>query len=151
MARLLEPSIYMTKIQEVPTADLGIDTDPLKKVQYNAEYNVFANARQHSKQHESINNTCVVEKVDSNVIPNSPDMCNDDIQTDQNAKECNDERPVLANLVANLTLDTKENKKILKKLKKANTSLTQDIKECKSNLEESNTTRDSCLIALQSK
>ncbi|GJS51620.1 retrovirus-related pol polyprotein from transposon TNT 1-94 [Tanacetum coccineum] len=110
------------------------------------------NVRQHSEQPESINNTCVVEKVDSNVIPDSADMCNnDDIQTDQNAEECDDERAALANLIANLTLDTKENKRILKKLKKANASLTQELKECKSNLEESNTTRDSCLIVLQNK
>ncbi|GJU73304.1 hypothetical protein Tco_1264709 [Tanacetum coccineum] len=73
------------------------------------------------------------------------------IQTNQNAKECDDERVALANLIENLTLDTKENKKILKQLKKSNASLTQELKECKSNLEESNTTRDSCLIALQSK
>ncbi|GJU50590.1 retrovirus-related pol polyprotein from transposon TNT 1-94 [Tanacetum coccineum] len=78
-------------------------------------------------------------------------MCNNDMQTNQNAKECDDERVALANLIENLTLDTKENKKILKQLKKANASLTQELKECKSNLEESNTTRDSCLIALQSK
>ncbi|GJV65603.1 hypothetical protein Tco_1476431 [Tanacetum coccineum] len=89
-----------------------------------------------------------LEQVDSNVIPDSPDMCDNDIQTDQNAE---DERAALANLIANLTLDTEENKKILKQLKKANASLTQELKECKSNLEESNTTRDSCLIALQIK
>ncbi|GKB80631.1 hypothetical protein Tco_0947526, partial [Tanacetum coccineum] len=70
---------YMEKIQEVPTTDLGTDTKLLEKVQYDAECNVFANVRQHSEQPESINNTCVVEKVDSNVIPDSPDMCNDDI------------------------------------------------------------------------
>ncbi|GJY51481.1 hypothetical protein Tco_0442328 [Tanacetum coccineum] len=118
------------------------------QVQYNAEYNVFANERQHFKQPESISNTCVVDKVDSNVIPDSPDMYDNDIQTDQNAE---DERDALSNLIANLTLDTEENKKILKQLKKANASLTQELKECKSNLEESNTTRDSCLIALQCK
>ncbi|GJT59050.1 gag-pol polyprotein [Tanacetum coccineum] len=84
---------YMEKIQEVPTADPGTDTEPL-------------------------------EKVDSNVIPDSSDMCGNDIHTDQNAKECDDERAALANLIANLTLDTEENKKILKQLKKANTSLT---------------------------
>ncbi|GJS02539.1 ribonuclease H-like domain-containing protein [Tanacetum coccineum] len=89
-----------------------------------------------------------LEQVDSNVIPDSPDMCYNDIQTDQNAE---DERAALANLIANLTLDTEENKKILKQLKKANASLTQELKECKSNLEESNTTRDSYLIALQTK
>ncbi|GJU16972.1 retrovirus-related pol polyprotein from transposon TNT 1-94 [Tanacetum coccineum] len=51
-------------------------------------------------------NTCVVEKVDSNVFPDSPDMWNNDIQTDQNAK---DECAALANLIANFTLDTEEN------------------------------------------
>ncbi|GJR38226.1 retrovirus-related pol polyprotein from transposon TNT 1-94 [Tanacetum coccineum] len=89
-----------------------------------------------------------LERVDSNVIPDSRDMCDNDIQIDQNVE---DERVVLANLIANLTLDTEENKKIMKQLKKANASLTQELKECKSNLEESNTTRDSCLIALQCK
>ncbi|GJU27523.1 putative reverse transcriptase domain, reverse transcriptase zinc-binding domain protein [Tanacetum coccineum] len=69
-------------------------------------------------------------------------------QTDQNAE---DDRDALANLIANITLDTEENKKILKQLKKENASLTQELKECKSSLEESNTTRDSCLIALQCK
>ncbi|GJR31294.1 retrovirus-related pol polyprotein from transposon TNT 1-94 [Tanacetum coccineum] len=78
-------------------------------------------------------------------------MCDNDIQTDQNAKEYDDERVAFANLITNLTLDTEENKKILKQLKKTNASLTQELKECKSNLEESNNTRDSCLIALQNK
>ncbi|GJX08731.1 hypothetical protein Tco_0196663 [Tanacetum coccineum] len=131
---------YMAKIQEVSTADSGTDTKPLEKVQCDAEYNVFANERQNSEQPKSTSNTCVVEKVDSNVILNSPDMCDHDIQTSQNAEECDDERVALANLIANLTLDTKENKNILKQLKKANTSLTQELKECNSNLEESSTT-----------
>ncbi|GKC81911.1 hypothetical protein Tco_1137628 [Tanacetum coccineum] len=134
--------------QEVPTAYLRTNTEPLEQVQYDAGYNVFANKRQHSKQPEFINNICVVEKAYSNVIPDSPDMCDNEIQTNQNAKECDDERVALANLIANLTLDIEENKKIVKQLKKANASLTQELKECKSNLEESNTTRDSYLIAL---
>ncbi|GJX36321.1 retrovirus-related pol polyprotein from transposon TNT 1-94 [Tanacetum coccineum] len=66
---------FMAKIQEVPTADSGTDTEPL-------------------------------EHVDNNVIPDSSDMCDNDIQTDQNAIECDDERVVLANLIANLKLDT---------------------------------------------
>ncbi|GJX32678.1 retrovirus-related pol polyprotein from transposon TNT 1-94 [Tanacetum coccineum] len=69
-------------------------------------------------------------------------------ETDQNAE---DERDALTNLIANLTLDTEENKKILKQLNKENASLTQELKVGKSNLEESNSTRDSCLIALQCK
>nr|GEW71088.1 integrase, catalytic region, zinc finger, CCHC-type, peptidase aspartic, catalytic [Tanacetum cinerariifolium] len=54
----------MARIQEVPTADTGID----------------------------------LETNDSNVIPDSPDMCNDDIHHDQNDVESDDERAVLANL-----------------------------------------------------
>ncbi|GJU53416.1 hypothetical protein Tco_1227130 [Tanacetum coccineum] len=83
-------------------------------------------------------------------------MCDNDIQNDQNAVECDDERVALANLIANLKLDIDENKQIQKQLKKANALLTQELKECKSTLEEttralgeSNSTRDSCLIALQ--
>nr|GEU34804.1 reverse transcriptase domain-containing protein [Tanacetum cinerariifolium] len=105
-----------------------------------------------------ISDTCVMEKVDSNVILDSPDMCDNDIQTDQNAVECDDERVVLANLIANLKLDVDENKKISKKLKKANTSLAHELKECKSILAETsrtlgdfNSIQDSCLISLQNK
>ncbi|GJT02318.1 retrovirus-related pol polyprotein from transposon TNT 1-94 [Tanacetum coccineum] len=67
-------------------------------------------------------------------------------------------RVALANLIANLKLDVDENKKIQKQLKKANTSLAHELKECKSilaetsrTLGESNSIRDSCLIALQNK
>nr|GFC73807.1 hypothetical protein [Tanacetum cinerariifolium] len=118
---------FMAKIKEVPTADSRIDTEPLEQVQYDVEYNVFANERRHSEQPESISNTSVVEKVDSNVIPDSPDMCDSDIRTDQNAIECDDERVVHANLKH----DVDENKKIQKQLKKANTSLTHELKESK--------------------
>ncbi|GJY32318.1 retrovirus-related pol polyprotein from transposon TNT 1-94 [Tanacetum coccineum] len=139
---------------QLEQADWLEDTDEeINEQELEAHYSYMANIqeRQHSKQPESISNTCVVENVDSNVIPDSPNMCDNDIQTDQNDVECDVERVALANLIANLTLDTEENKKILKQLKKANASLTQELKECKSNLEESNITRDSCLIALQSK
>nr|GEW46842.1 hypothetical protein [Tanacetum cinerariifolium] len=98
---------YMEKIQEVPTADSGIDFEPLE-------------------------------------------------QNDQNVVECDDERVTLANLIANLKLDVDENKKIQKQLKKANTSLTQELTECKSILAEtsrtlgqSNRIRDSCLFGNQ--
>ncbi|GJS00133.1 hypothetical protein Tco_0316641 [Tanacetum coccineum] len=146
---------FMAKIQEVPTVDSGTDTKPLEQVQNHAGYNMFANERQHSEQPESISNTCVVEKVDSNVIPDSPDMCDNDIQTDQIAK---DESVVLANLIENLKLDVDENKKIQKQLKKANTSLDHELKDYKSSLAEtsrtlgeSNSIRDNCLISLQNK
>nr|GEV50912.1 hypothetical protein [Tanacetum cinerariifolium] len=149
---------YMAKTQEVPTTDTCTDSEPLEQVQYDARYNVFANEIQHSEQSESIRNTCLVETDDSNVISDSQDMCDNDIQNDQNAVECDDKRVVLANLIANLKLDVDENKKIQKQLKKANASLTQELTECKSILAEtsrtlgdSNRIRDSCLVALQTK
>ncbi|GJZ97291.1 retrovirus-related pol polyprotein from transposon TNT 1-94, partial [Tanacetum coccineum] len=81
------------------------------------------------------------------VTPDSSNICTNDNQVDQNAVECVDERAVLANLIANLTLDTEEN-----------ASLTQELEKCKTNLDETNSAlgeaiscRDSCLIALQNK
>nr|GEW63673.1 copia protein [Tanacetum cinerariifolium] len=60
--------------------------------------------------------------------------------------------------LANLKLDVDENKKIQKQLKKANTTLAQELKECKTILAktsnalgESISVRDSCLVALQAK
>ncbi|GKB63603.1 retrovirus-related pol polyprotein from transposon TNT 1-94, partial [Tanacetum coccineum] len=120
---------YMAKIQEVPIADSRTNT--------------------HFEQPESISNICVVEKVDSNVIPYSPDMCDNDIQTDQNAVECDDERVALANLITNLKLDVDENKKIQKQLKKANTSLAHELKECKSILAETRTLGESNRLLAQ--
>ncbi|GKF11845.1 hypothetical protein Tco_0049771, partial [Tanacetum coccineum] len=76
----------------------------------------------------------------SNVIPDSPDMCDNEIQIDQNAVEYDDERVALANLIANLKLDVDENKKIQKQLKKVNASLTQELTECKSILAETSRT-----------
>nr|GFA60386.1 hypothetical protein [Tanacetum cinerariifolium] len=149
---------YMAKIQEVPTADSGTDSELGKHVQNEAGYNVFANHLQHSKQSESVSNTCLVGTDDSNVIPDSLDMCEDDIQNEQNDVESDDERVALANLIANLKLDVDENKKIQKQLKKANTTLTQELKQCKAilaetskSLRESISVRDSCLVALQTK
>nr|GEV25225.1 retrovirus-related Pol polyprotein from transposon TNT 1-94 [Tanacetum cinerariifolium] len=102
---------YMAKIQEVPTAESGIDSEPVEQVQNNVGYNVFANDLQHSEQSES---------------------------NEQNDIESDDERVALANLIANLKLDVDENKKIHKQLKKANTTLAQELKECKAILAETN-------------
>nr|GEW20859.1 hypothetical protein [Tanacetum cinerariifolium] len=149
---------YMARIQEVPIADSCIDSEPVEHVQNKARYNVFANYLQHSEQSESVSNTCLVETDDSNAIPDSPDMCEDGIQNEQNDVESDDERVALNNLIANLKLDVDENKKIQKQLKKANTTLAQELKECKAiltetskSLGESISVRDSCLVALQTK
>nr|GEX57168.1 hypothetical protein [Tanacetum cinerariifolium]GEX70597.1 hypothetical protein [Tanacetum cinerariifolium] len=144
---------YMTKIQEVPTADIGNDSEPLEKVQNDTGYNVFANDLHHYEKSESVSNTCIVETDDSNVILNSPDMCDDDIQNDQNDVESDDELVALANLIANLKIDIDENKKIQKQLKKENITLGQELKDCKNilvetskTLGESNSVRDRQLL-----
>nr|GEV62793.1 hypothetical protein [Tanacetum cinerariifolium] len=135
--------------------DSCTDSEPLEQVQNDTGYNVFSNDLQYYEQSDSISNTCIVETNDSNVILDSPDMCKDDIQNDQNDVESDDERVALANLISNLKLDVDENKKIQKQLKKANTALAQELKACKTilaetskTLGESNSVRDSCLVAL---
>ncbi|GJS64435.1 hypothetical protein Tco_0678999 [Tanacetum coccineum] len=79
-------------------------------------------------------------------------MCDNEIQTDHNVVECDNERVALAKLIVDLKRDIDENKMTQKQLKKANASLTQELKECKSTLAEtsrtlgeSNSIRDSCL------
>nr|GEU44290.1 hypothetical protein [Tanacetum cinerariifolium] len=132
------------------------DTDEeVDEQELEAHYSYMAKIQEQS---ESVSNTCLVETDDSNVILDSPDMCGDDIQNEQNDVDIDDERVALANLIANLKLDVDENKKIQKQLKKANTTLAQELKECKSilaktskSLGESISVRDSCLVALQTK
>ncbi|GJR06696.1 hypothetical protein Tco_0529680 [Tanacetum coccineum] len=131
---------------------------PLETGTQPCENDVFAQCENDlSGANESINETYVLEKDDSMSFSSS-NICTNDNQVDQNATECVDERAALANLIANLTLDNEENKTFLKQLKKANASLTQELKECKTNLDESSralgeatSSRDSSLIALQTK
>nr|GEU75810.1 hypothetical protein [Tanacetum cinerariifolium] len=117
---------FMAKIQEVLPPKSNSAAEPLEQVQNNVEYNVFANVRHHSEQSESTSNTCFAKRDDCNVTPNEPDMCDNDIQTHQIAKD----KPVaLANLITNLKLDIDENKKTQKQLKKSNSSLAYELKE----------------------
>ncbi|GJY81926.1 hypothetical protein Tco_0494677 [Tanacetum coccineum] len=143
-------SFYMAKIQEVPYVESGptFDTTPLEKVHTDDAYNVFANDQEHIDQPENMNDTYLMEKVDSNTTPYSSDVCNNDFEDDQNTDDQEDERVALANLIANLKLDIDENKKIQKQLKRANVSLTHELNECKSALAESNDIRDRCISAL---
>ncbi|GJT90755.1 retrovirus-related pol polyprotein from transposon TNT 1-94 [Tanacetum coccineum] len=78
LCKQAEESLHGQKIQEVPMQTAELDSEPLE----------------------------TVETDDSNVTPDSPDMCDNDIQDDQNDVECDDERVALANLIANLKLDT---------------------------------------------
>ncbi|GJZ97093.1 hypothetical protein Tco_0669427 [Tanacetum coccineum] len=141
-------------------ADWLEDTDEeIDEQELEAHYSYMAKIQEVSPEESSSTGQPHLEqKDDSNVTPDSSNICTNDNQVDQNAAECVDERDALANLIANLTLDTEENKTILKQLKKANASLTQELEKCKTNLDETNSAlgeaiscRDSCLIALQNK
>nr|GEX31905.1 hypothetical protein [Tanacetum cinerariifolium] len=121
---------YMAKIQDVPTTDSGTDSEPVEQWKLMIEMSVL------------IHPICV------RMI----------FRMKKNDVESDDERVALANLIANLKLDVDENKKIQKQLKKANTTLAQELKECKTilaetskSLGESISVRDSCLVALQTK
>ncbi|GJZ38623.1 hypothetical protein Tco_0585186 [Tanacetum coccineum] len=147
MAKIYEV-LYVTDDNSIPT----YDTEPLEQVPTYNEYNVSAKERQHFEQPESVNDTYVIEIADSNVIPDSSDMCNNEFEDDQNVDDNDeDERVELANLIANLKLDIDENKKIQNQLRKANTTLTQELNESKSALTESNDNRDRCRSALHQK
>ncbi|GJV12486.1 hypothetical protein Tco_1354027 [Tanacetum coccineum] len=114
--RVKDSTYHKGVILQVEQADWLEDTDE----------EIDEKELQHSEQPESTSNTCLVEKDDTNVTPDSPDMCDNDIQTDQNDEY---ERAALANLIANLKLDVDENKKIQEQLKKANASLAHELKE----------------------
>ncbi|GJW95173.1 hypothetical protein Tco_0174845 [Tanacetum coccineum] len=106
------------------------DTDEeIDEQELEAHYSFMAKIQEVLPE-ESSSTDQPLEQDDSNVTPDSSNICNNDNQVDQNAVEYVDERVALANLIANLALDTKENKTILKQLKKANASLTQELKEC---------------------
>ncbi|GKB11340.1 retrovirus-related pol polyprotein from transposon TNT 1-94 [Tanacetum coccineum] len=76
------------EFEEVSNADSSTVLRAIgNSLQYDTDDNVFANDIQHFEQSKSITNTCVVETGDSNVIPDSPDMCDNDIQDDKNDVE----------------------------------------------------------------
>ncbi|GJX28558.1 hypothetical protein Tco_0236637 [Tanacetum coccineum] len=110
-------------------SDKWNDQKPMAEVRYTAEYNVFVVGTQHSKQPENINDTHVMEKGDSNVTPDSSNMCDNDNQADQNAEACDDKRVALANLIANLKLDIDE-KKDSKAIKERKRIIDSRIERC---------------------
>ncbi|GJX80540.1 retrovirus-related pol polyprotein from transposon TNT 1-94 [Tanacetum coccineum] len=137
-------------------ADWLADTDEeIDEQELEAHYSFMAKIQEVLPE-ESSSTEQPLEQVQNNDENNV--FANERQNSKNNTAECADERAALANLIANLTLDTEENKTILKQLKKANASLTQELEECKTNLDETSralgeatSCRDSCLIALQNK
>ncbi|GKB89993.1 reverse transcriptase domain-containing protein [Tanacetum coccineum] len=132
-------------------ADWLADTDEeIDEQELEAHYSFMAKIQEVLPE-ESSSTEQPLEQVQNNDENNV--FANERQHSENNTAECDDERAALANLIANLTLDTEENKTILKQLKKANASLTQELKECKTNLDdtsralgEATSCQDSCLI-----
>nr|GEV41788.1 hypothetical protein [Tanacetum cinerariifolium] len=92
------------------------DKEPLEKVHPNDDYNVFSTKRQHLEHLESINDTYVLEKVDSNITPDSSNMCNDEGKVNHDTTQ-DKERALLASLIQNMKLEIDESKKSNKSLR----------------------------------
>ncbi|GKB56181.1 integrase, catalytic region, zinc finger, CCHC-type containing protein [Tanacetum coccineum] len=117
-------------------ADWLADTDEeIDEQELEAHYSFMAKIQEVLPE-ESSSTEQPLEQVQNNDENNV--FANERQHFENNTAECVDERAALANLIANLTLDTEENKTILKQLKKANASLTQEMEECKTNLDETN-------------
>ncbi|GKD59408.1 hypothetical protein Tco_1296917 [Tanacetum coccineum] len=90
----------MAKIQEVtPAADEHtgpiFDKEPLEK------------------HLESISDTYVVKNVDSNITPDSSNMCNYEGKVDHDTAQ-EKERALLASLIQNMKLEIDESKRVIK-------------------------------------
>ncbi|GJT31797.1 retrovirus-related pol polyprotein from transposon TNT 1-94 [Tanacetum coccineum] len=101
-------------------ADWLADTDEeTDEQELEAHYSFMAKIQEVLPE-ESSSTEQPLEQVQNNNENNV--FANERQHSKNNTAECDDERAALTNLIANLTLDTKENKTILKQLKKANAS-----------------------------
>ncbi|GJR08970.1 hypothetical protein Tco_0791622 [Tanacetum coccineum] len=112
-----------------------VSEEEIDKKELEAHYGFMAKIQEVLPAESSSTDT-PLEQVQNNDENNV--FANERQHSEKNSAECTDERDALANLIANLTLDTEENKTILKQLKKANASLTQELEKCKTNLDETN-------------
>nr|GEY99127.1 retrovirus-related Pol polyprotein from transposon TNT 1-94 [Tanacetum cinerariifolium] len=80
--RVKDSAYHKEKMMLCKQAEQGV---PLQAEHYDWLRHRFRASR-------TASNTCLVETDDSNVIPDSPDMCEDNIQNEQNDVESDDER-----------------------------------------------------------
>ncbi|GJS64218.1 retrovirus-related pol polyprotein from transposon TNT 1-94 [Tanacetum coccineum] len=92
------------------------DVEPLQKVHNDDDnYNVFANDREHPKQLESINDTCLKELGDTNITIDSLDMSTNGETVDQDDDDLAREHDFLAFLIDKLKCEIDDSKNHLKK------------------------------------
>nr|GEU58258.1 integrase, catalytic region, zinc finger, CCHC-type, peptidase aspartic, catalytic [Tanacetum cinerariifolium] len=71
------------------------DKEPMVEVQLTAQNNVLATEQHHFVQSEPIYDTYLLEKVDSNITPDSTNMSHRGGEIDQNAEKCQFSCPLL--------------------------------------------------------
>ncbi|GKE92158.1 hypothetical protein Tco_1573253, partial [Tanacetum coccineum] len=109
-------SVIKCKVQEVQSSvtssgdeiSSGIISDEeIDKKELEAQYSFMAKIQEVSPEESSSTDT-PLEQVQNNDEKNV--FANERQHSEKNAAECVDERAALANLIANLTMDTEENK-----------------------------------------
>nr|GEX58584.1 hypothetical protein [Tanacetum cinerariifolium] len=136
------PEFRDTLIQHLEPVKKSIN----KRAQHTREYDSWVNER------ILLTQNCKVQEVQASNASSGDKDCSRIVSDKRNDQGLENQ--------SNTSGDdsSKEKKMILKQLNKANASLTQELKECKTNLDETNralgeatSCRDNCLIALQNK
>ncbi|GJW56902.1 hypothetical protein Tco_0103633 [Tanacetum coccineum] len=105
--------IQQCKVQEVQSSVTSsgdetssgiVSEEEIDKKELEAHYGFMAKIQEVLPAESSSTDQPLEQKDDSNVTPDSLNICNNDNQVDQNAAECVDERAALSNLIANLAL-----------------------------------------------
>nr|GFA89705.1 hypothetical protein [Tanacetum cinerariifolium] len=128
--------MYMAQIQEVTpdvAGDSGpiFDTEPLRKVPNNDNYNVFSIECEHPEQSKSINDTYSIEQDEHNMIIDSLHMSYDREQINQNDDDDDDlsnERDLLASSIKKLKCKIDDSKNRNKFLETSNKVLVDKLK-----------------------
>ncbi|GKD40296.1 hypothetical protein Tco_1260503 [Tanacetum coccineum] len=123
---------------------LVFDAEPLQKVQNDDDhYNVFANDREHPEQTETVNDTCLNEQGDTNIIIDSLDMSYNREEVDQDDDDLAKERDLLASLIEKLKCEIDDNKNHNKLLESSNQTLVDKLKSEIENFQNKNTCLES--------
>nr|GEX20187.1 retrovirus-related Pol polyprotein from transposon TNT 1-94 [Tanacetum cinerariifolium] len=126
--------MYMAQIQEVTpdAADSSkpiFDSDPLQKVSYNDNYNVFTIESKHPEQSKSVKDTYPIEQDEHNVIIDSLYMSYDREQVDQDDDDdLANERNLLTSLIEKLKCEIDDSKNRNKFLETSNKALVDKLK-----------------------
>ncbi|GKE09520.1 hypothetical protein Tco_1413071, partial [Tanacetum coccineum] len=109
------------------------DKQPMVEVQLTAEHNILTNEQQHTVQSEPIYDTYLLEKVDSNITPDSTNISHRGGEIDQNAEQCQVSCPLLNpsfdNMLTEFSNQSLESENI--SLKKTVAQLQKDLSRMK--------------------